>query len=465
MTAGTLACAIGAARQSLKSQFNQDFHAAAASIRQAWQAMPDISDVTDNLLVQETPQGLNIQLIDQDGRRMFPEGSKYPFEATRKAIAAVAPILQKLPNQIAISGHTAAGGTYANPPSALAQTEALLRGEVLSTSPAELMAARLVLEPAIAALVVQHGTPADFAAMQNACDEAEAAASFEQFEVWDAKLHELMATATMLGDVVSDAYVSRMPDYGMQRLIEMVVLACAEGLEAVEDAPDELVAFIEAMEEVPDWIDLDLIEEGARSERVTAALASPYAIRGAFLATFLNEYAALPMAITGSLSDKRAAQRVNETAMFFASTVLPHGMRRDGPGFHAAAMVRLMHSMVRYNVLQKSKKWDQKRFGIPIPQVDQMPAGLIGAFLLSAEVVRSGRTEYNRDERAQIELSRYRARNAASRAPALSMRLCRHCGAKLMEGEREDECSAILNVDIAGMRLRWQAAQILRGLS
>jgi len=226
--------------------------------------------------------------------------------------------------------------------------------------------------------------------------------------VRDTELIDLMATATMLGDVVSDAYVSRMPDYGMQRLIEMVVLACAEGLEAVEDAPDELVAFIEAMEEVPDWIDLDLIEEGARSERVTAALASPYAIRGAFLATFLNEYAALPMAITGSLSDKRAAQRVNETAMFFASTVLPHGMRRDGPGFHAAAMVRLMHSMVRYNVLQKSKKWDQKRFGIPIPQVDQMPAGLIGAFLLSAEVVRSGRTEYNRDERAQIELSRYR---------------------------------------------------------
>jgi hypothetical protein len=94
--------------------------------------------------------------------------------------------------------------------------------------------------------------------------------------------------------------------------------------------------------------------------------------------------------------------------MFFASTVLPHGMRRDGPGFHAAAMVRLMHSMVRYNVLQKSKRWDQKRFGIPIPQVDQMPAGLIGAFLLSAEVVRSGRSEFNRDERAQIELSRYR---------------------------------------------------------
>jgi hypothetical protein len=64
-----------------------------------------------------------------------------------------------------------------------------------------------------------------------------------------------------------------------------------------------------------------------------------------------------------------------------------------------------------------------------------------------------------------IELSRYRDRTASYRAPALSVRLCRHCGAKLMEGEREDECSAISNVDIVGMRLRWQAAQILRGLS
>jgi chemotaxis protein MotB len=46
---------------------------------------------------------------------MFPEGSKYPFEMTRKAIAAMAPSLQKLPNRIRISGHVAAGGTYDNP--------------------------------------------------------------------------------------------------------------------------------------------------------------------------------------------------------------------------------------------------------------------------------------------------------------------------------------------------------------
>jgi hypothetical protein len=64
-----------------------------------------------------------------------------------------------------------------------------------------------------------------------------------------------------------------------------------------------------------------------------------------------------------------------------------------------------------------------------------------------------------------VDLSRYLARARPARAPALSPRLCRHCGAALMDDEREDECSAIMGIDIAGMRLRWQAAQILRGLS
>lgn len=228
----------------------------------------------------------------------------------------------------------------------------------------------------------------------------------ELFE--DAELIELMTVATMLGDVVCDAYVCRMHDFGMHGLITMLRTACREGLDAVDDPPDELVEFVAAMEHVPDWIDIDLVERGARTERISAALAAPFAIRGAFLATFINEYAALPMALTGSLSDKRAAQRVNETASFFATTVLPRGMDRDGPGFEAAAMVRLMHSMVRYNALRRSSRWDQARYGIPIPQVDQMPAGLIGAFLVSAEAVRGGRDHFTDDERAQIEMSRYR---------------------------------------------------------
>ena len=105
----------GKATAELKSDNERAFHSAAASIRQAWQELPDITSIQDNLLLEVSEEGLDIQIVDQTGRAMFPEGSKYPTEDARQAIAALGPILQKLSNQINISGHTAAGGTYSNP--------------------------------------------------------------------------------------------------------------------------------------------------------------------------------------------------------------------------------------------------------------------------------------------------------------------------------------------------------------
>jgi len=93
----------------------QAYGLAAASLKQAFQDLPDITSVSDHIIVEKTDEGTNIVIADQDGRAMFPEGSKYPFEMTRKAIAAMAPLLEKLPSRIRISGHTAAGGTYDNP--------------------------------------------------------------------------------------------------------------------------------------------------------------------------------------------------------------------------------------------------------------------------------------------------------------------------------------------------------------
>ncbi len=107
--------AVKASRVELNSRFNQAFHAAAASVRQSWQANPDLTTLSDSLVVEETEDGLNIRLLDQIGRPMFPEGSKYPYEYTREALATLAPILQQLSAQIRISGHTAAGARYPNP--------------------------------------------------------------------------------------------------------------------------------------------------------------------------------------------------------------------------------------------------------------------------------------------------------------------------------------------------------------
>lgn len=219
---------------------------------------------------------------------------------------------------------------------------------------------------------------------------------------------DLIRAYTLLGDRVADAYAGLMPQHGFRGLIGLLTRACDEGVEAIPDAPPELVAFIRDMEQIPDWLDMDLVREGARLDRPAAAVLSPFAIRGAFVATFMNKYAALPMALTGTLGHESAARRVNETASFFTTTLLPGALERHGPGFKAAAMVRLMHSMVRFNALRRPGAWDARVYGVPIPQVDQMPAGLIPIFLLSYKLLRQGRTTFTPAERARVELSRYR---------------------------------------------------------
>jgi hypothetical protein len=50
-----------------------------------------------------------------------------------------------------------------------------------------------------------------------------------------------------------------------------------------------------------------------------------------------------------------------------------------------------------------------------------------------------------------VDFARYQAdRNAAGKASAISARACRHCGAALLEGESEDECSSAFNVSATG---------------
>jgi hypothetical protein len=50
-----------------------------------------------------------------------------------------------------------------------------------------------------------------------------------------------------------------------------------------------------------------------------------------------------------------------------------------------------------------------------------------------------------------IDLARYQEQRAAGKMPAISARICRHCGAMLFEGEREEECSSAVNVEASGV--------------
>src|SRR5579871_5502129 len=94
--------------QGAKLENDQAFSLAAASLRQALQDMPELTEASKHIMVEETKQGLNIEIVDQEGRSMFPEGSKEPYERTRRIIEKLAVPLKAQPYRIAITGHTAA---------------------------------------------------------------------------------------------------------------------------------------------------------------------------------------------------------------------------------------------------------------------------------------------------------------------------------------------------------------------
>jgi DNA-binding FadR family transcriptional regulator len=91
---------------------------------------------------------------------------------------------------------TVGSGTFVSKDATALLQAAETEAPGMHTSPAELMEARMVIEPMIANLVVRNGTSADFLLMEECCSRAENAPSLEQFEIWDGALHQAIADAT-----------------------------------------------------------------------------------------------------------------------------------------------------------------------------------------------------------------------------------------------------------------------------
>jgi DNA-binding FadR family transcriptional regulator len=98
---------------------------------------------------------------------------------------------------------TVGSGTYVADHVQQALAELLPASAVQTTSPAELMAARLALEPSLVEMVIGSATAADFQRMDECNAQAEAAATLEDFEHWDAALHEAIADAAHNGFISS----------------------------------------------------------------------------------------------------------------------------------------------------------------------------------------------------------------------------------------------------------------------
>ncbi|WP_396592950.1 flagellar motor protein MotB [Brevundimonas sp. R86498] len=106
-------------REEIATREAAEFASAAESLRQAMQRMPELAELSKQLIIDQTPEGLRIQLVDQEGRSMFEQNSARPNARAQVLLRAVAGVVNRLPNRISISGHTSAvaGSGRASTPS------------------------------------------------------------------------------------------------------------------------------------------------------------------------------------------------------------------------------------------------------------------------------------------------------------------------------------------------------------
>ncbi|MBB5745485.1 flagellar motor protein MotB [Brevundimonas variabilis] len=95
-------------REEIAAREAAEFASAAESLRQAMQQMPELAELSKQLIVDQTPEGLRIQLVDQEGRSMFEQNSARPNARAQVLLRAISTVINQLPNRISISGHTSA---------------------------------------------------------------------------------------------------------------------------------------------------------------------------------------------------------------------------------------------------------------------------------------------------------------------------------------------------------------------
>jgi chemotaxis protein MotB len=94
------------AKEALRAEEHKTFEAVKQQIEKVIAETPDLAELKKNLLIEETPEGLRIQLLDKEKVSMFPSGSSELNERSKELIKLVAAAVKDMPNKLSISGHT-----------------------------------------------------------------------------------------------------------------------------------------------------------------------------------------------------------------------------------------------------------------------------------------------------------------------------------------------------------------------
>lgn len=93
-------------KEKMAEREQQKFDKAKEVLENAVKGIPELQKYEGSFLVDNTPEGLRIQITDQEGLAMFPSGSSAMFGHTRALLDLVSRIVNQMPNKISITGYT-----------------------------------------------------------------------------------------------------------------------------------------------------------------------------------------------------------------------------------------------------------------------------------------------------------------------------------------------------------------------
>ena len=105
-TAATAHKTAGKPGKTAEAKESEQLEALLQELRTAIALGKVLGPFKDQLLLDTTPEGLRIQIVDKQNRTMFDNGSSALKDYTTQILVELAPYLNGVPNRISLSGHT-----------------------------------------------------------------------------------------------------------------------------------------------------------------------------------------------------------------------------------------------------------------------------------------------------------------------------------------------------------------------
>lgn len=210
------------------------------------------------------------------------------------------------------------------------------------------------------------------------------------------------------GDPIAERFVAETyhGDLGARQARELVERAQREGIASVPDAPESLRALIEDFDRIPDWVDTELVEQGAAVWRRWSYALGAVGNAGT-MDTYTESWLALPLSLSGGYAGERALHRYMETSRWWLEVSQPGAVLQPGSAARAISLhVRIMHVSVRARVAQHPE-WDSERLGLPISQSAMMLTLLGGSVAPALGLTALGFITSPHEMRAVLHFNRY----------------------------------------------------------